>query len=185
MQIKSELRKEFKQKRAGILDKSVKDRQICLEFLKTDLYRNSAQILSYFPYSSEIDTSLINERVLADGKQLYLPRCADKDGNMDFYRVESLNNLCTGAYGIREPDPGLCAKASYFSGAVCVVPGLSFDRRGFRLGYGKGYYDRFLEKFTIITVGLCYNELLSGALPADAHDVPVDYIALQDSFIKV
>lgn len=86
---------------------------------------------------------------------------------------------------MREPDPGLCAKASYFSGAVCVVPGLSFDRRGFRLGYGKGYYDRFLEKFTIITVGLCYNELLSGALPADAYDVPVDYIALQDSFIKV
>ena len=60
--------------------------------------------------------------------------------------------------------------------ALCGGPGLTFDKKGYRLGYGKGYYDRFLEKFTIKSAGLCYNELISESIPADEYDRPVNYI---------
>ena len=183
--VKCELRKAFRAKRAAILNKQEKDQSICSGFLETQLYKNASTILCYASSGSEIDTLPIIRRTLSDGKRLALPRCSDENGNMDFYIVNHLSQLVKGAFGISEPDPAQCEKADGFDNAVCVVPGLSFDRRGYRLGYGKGYYDRFLEKFTFITIGLCYNELLSDVRPTDPFDVPVDYIVLQNSVIKV
>lgn len=183
--VKSELRNALKLKRAAVSDKAVKDLAICNSFLSSQVYKNASQILCYSSSGSEIDTMPVITQAFADGKRLAFPKCRDKNGEMDFYFIENPRQLVAGTFGILEPDPAICEIATGFHNAVCVVPGLSFDLKGHRLGYGKGYYDRFLEKFTFITVGLCYNELLSDALPADKYDVPVDYIALQDAFIKV
>ena len=98
---------------------------------------------------------------------------------MEFYLADSVNDLKQGMYGILEPDTDKCSKITDFSGALCLVPALCYDKKGFRLGYGKGYYDRFLEKFTITTVGLCYNELIKDTLPVDKFDKSVDYIVTQ------
>lgn len=185
MQIKNDLRAEFRQKRARTENKSEKDRLICTGFLNSRLYKNAEEILCYFSTGSEIDTMQIINAVFKDGKRLYLPKCTDLNGNMDFYLVKSLDTLITGSYGITEPDPSLSSRAVCFHNAVCIVPALSFDRFGFRLGYGKGYYDRFLEKFTNISVGLCYNELMSDKLPAESYDQPVDYIFTQSEIISL
>lgn len=183
MQIKSELRAEFKIKRAAIENKSEKDRLICCNFLSSELYVNSNDILCYCSAGSEIDTSLILSNVLKDGKRLFLPKCTDNRGNMIFYQVKDLSLLKVGMFGIKEPSE---SGEPFVNGvnAVCVVPGLSFDHLGHRLGYGGGYYDRFLEKFTIKSAGLCYNKLISDELPAEEHDLPVDYIFTENKVIR-
>lgn len=185
MQIKSKLRKEMKARRAEISNKSKKDKLISDIFLNSELYKNCRLLLCYSSCGSEISTSRIISAAFADGKAVAFPLCLDSCGNMEFYFVASFNDLNRGMYGILEPNTDKCRKITDYSDALCLVPGLCFDLKGFRLGYGKGYYDRFLEKFTIKTVGLCYNELIQNSLPIDKYDVSVDYIITQTGIITL
>lgn len=183
MQIKSELRRLYREKRKTLADKEIKDRQICECFLNSQLYKDSQTLLCYAALKDEINTDRIIERALKDGKKVALPRCSDLNGNMDFYFIKSLSDLSVGAFGIREPDPTAYEKVQDFSNCVCLVPALAFDESGYRLGYGKGYYDRFMKKFIIISVGLCYNEFLKDTLPVENHDEAVDCIATENEII--
>lgn len=180
MQIKSELRRFYRAKRKSLADKILKDRQICESFLNSRLYIDAETILCYAALQDEINVDFIIENALKDGKKVAVPLCTDLNGNMEFYYVNSLSELCEGTYGIREPNPDESEKVDDYSGCICLVPGLSFDKRGHRLGYGKGYYDKFIKKFIIISVGLCYNDLLSDELPAEKHDEAVDFIITEN-----
>ena len=143
--MKNDLRRQFKAKRANIAHKAEKDRLICAHFLSSALYKNAEQILCYSSMGSEPDTFDIIRCAMEDGKKLLLPRCEDKNGNMNFYLIKDVSDLVTGTFGIKEPDIKKCEPVFEFMNALCVVPGLTFDKKGYRLGYGKGYYDRFLE----------------------------------------
>lgn len=180
MQIKSELRCFYREKRKNIVNKDLKDKQICDRFLNSNLYFCSETILCYAALKDEINTDSIIEKALKDGKSVAVPLCTDQNGNMEFYYINSLSELCEGAFGIREPDPDKSIKVDDYSGCLCLVPALTFDKKGYRLGYGKGYYDRFIKKFIIFSAGLCYNELLSDALPAEKHDEAVDFIVTEN-----
>lgn len=181
--MKTELRKKFKKLRADIMDKAVKDKKICASFLKSDIYARAEQIFCYAALHDEINTNLIIDCALKDNKKVALPFCTDLNGNMEYYYIHSAEDLKTGSFGISEPDTEKCEKALNFEKAVCIVPALSFDAYGFRLGYGKGYYDRFLKKFTSVSVGLCYNELMSSRLPVNEFDESVSYIASEDGIV--
>ena len=183
MQIKKELRRFYREKRKSIADKEVKDKRICECFLNSELYKNARTLLCYAALKDEINTDSIIIRALKDGKKVALPRCLDFNGNMDFYYIKSLSELTEGAFGIREPDIHICGKVKNFTDCVCLVPALAYDKNGYRLGYGKGFYDRFFKKFIIISVGLCYNETLSDGLPVEEHDEAVDYIATDHEII--
>ncbi len=116
---------------------------------------------TYVFFIVEIQTDGILHRALAEGKALYLPRCLDDAGQMAFYRVQALEELESGSFGVREPSLAAPQYNMDLDGqALCLVPGLCFDNKGYRLGYGKGYYDRFLAKFRGVTLGLCYNDFL-------------------------
>ncbi|MCI9642765.1 MAG: 5-formyltetrahydrofolate cyclo-ligase [Eubacterium sp.] len=180
MYVKSELRKHFRQKRKNISDKNNKDFLICQTILSSDLFIDASQILCYYPLDDEINTLPVIDAALKCGKKTALPYCMDDNGNMEFYYITSRNDLKTGSFGIMEPDLSVCEKVCDFSSSLCIVPAFSFDRNGFRLGYGKGYYDRFLKKFTFNSIGLCYNNFLSDSLPVDHFDVAVKYIATED-----
>ena len=185
MQIKDELRRLYKEKRKQISDKELKDDLICERFLSSDLYKNAELILCYASLDDEISTDKIIASVLCDGKKLALPLCTDRQGSMAFYLINSLSDISKGAFGIREPNAKLCKRVEDFEHSVCIVPALAFDKNGYRLGYGKGYYDRFLKNYGFISVGLCYNELLCEKLPKDEYDEAVDYIACDDKVILV
>lgn len=185
MQIKNELRKKFKTLRKNISDKSNKDKVVCDSFINSDLFKNAEEILCYYPLKYEINTITIIESALATHKKVALPLCTDENGNMDFYYISGISDLKQGSFSIMEPDIDKCLKCSEFSNAVCLVPALSYDVKGYRLGYGKGYYDRFLEKFTYISAGLCYNELIAEDLPHDCHDKKVDYIYTETKIFKL
>lgn len=183
--MKNELRKKFRILRKELTDKKRKDEAINVNFLNSNIYKCSKQIYCYSALKGEIETALIIKSAFNDNKKVALPVCTDLNGSMDFYYIKSFDDVKIGAFGIMEPDLSKCEIALDFGGAVCVVPALSFDKNGYRLGYGKGYYDRFLEKYTSISVGLCYNSFLSDDLPINEHDKNVDYIFTENNIVQI
>ena len=94
--------------------------------------------------------------------------------------IESLNELVAGPWGLVQPDP---AKANWLEEQavidLVVVPGIAFDRRGHRIGFGGGYYDRFLADLQAVKLGLCYDDLVLQEIPNESHDVPMDIVVAQ------
>lgn len=135
-------------------------------------------VLAYVSFGSEVDTLGVIRTLLGQGRRVAVPRCDEAAHSMAFYEIRTLSELSPGAHGILEPlaagDP---LGTSQMVGSVCLVPGLTFDAAGRRIGYGGGYYDRFLAFYPGHKVGLCRSLQLSCAeLPHDATDVPVDFV---------
>ena len=172
---KKALRVKYKKIRSEIDNKASLDKSICESVLKTKQYKNADRIYVYWSCGSEADTRKIISRALVDGKKVALPKCEDSAGNMRFYYIDSLSDLSVGMYGIAEPTGERLAD-DFTADSLCLVPALSFDYDGYRLGYGKGYYDRFLSNFTGVSMGLCYEACLSKKLPRDIYDKKVNCI---------
>jgi 5-formyltetrahydrofolate cyclo-ligase len=153
--------------------------QILDRFLALREYREADIVYTYVSKPSEPDTTSLIEAALAAGKRVAVPRCLPENVAMEFYEISSLQELEPGSYGILEPNPERNPPAALSDRAVCVVPGLSFDSDGFRLGYGKGYYDRFLAGFGGPTVGLCYSGCVRRSLPRGHYDRPVDVLVTE------
>lgn len=184
MSIKQEFRNKAKLERKNIQDRYLLSSQIANIFLNSNLYKNSKTVLCYSAINDEVDTSLIISKAIQDGKILALPYCVDDNGIMEFNIIEDFNRqTVTGSYGIIEPNINLCKRLETLDNSVIIVPALCFDKRGYRLGYGKGYYDRFLEKHSLISVGLCYNSLVKNEIPIDKYDKPVNFILTESQII--
>ena len=181
---KKALRLKYKTIRSNVKDRALSDRLITESVLKSELYKNADRLYIYWSVASEVHTHNIISRALADGKLVALPRCEDTAGNMQFYYIASLADLSEGMYGITEPTSTFRAD-DYTADSLCIVPALSFDTNGYRLGYGKGYYDRFLSRFKGISMGLCYDECLSEALPYDDYDRKVNYIVTNTKIYEI
>lgn len=185
MQTKQSLRRELKISRRNIENKKEADKKICENLMASDFYKDADTVLFYAALDDEINIDECIKSALSQGKRAALPVCLDDNGNMKFYYINSLKDIKTGFFGVREPDINICEEVMDFSSSVCIVPGIAYDKQGYRLGYGKGYYDRFLKNFTFISLGLCYNELMMDFLPTDEYDISVDYIITQDGLLKV
>ncbi len=181
---KAELRKKFRTVRQK--EKSeYKDRKICRVVIDIIKSENIDVLFVYYPVGSEISTAEIIDYALRKGIIVAFPKCLDGNGTMDFFAADDLKNqLSEGMYSIMEPDISKCSKAVFSKNSVCIVPGLAFDRLGYRLGYGKGYYDRFLCEFKGKSIGLCYNECLCDNLPYDKYDCKVDMIITEKEIIN-
>ena len=172
---KSQLRRLLINRRSSISpeEKAALDAALCQELMlishKSDVW------LLFYPIKNEPDLLAFAEHLLSVGKQVAFPISLTDNCQLDFRLVDSLSQMTAGAYGIPEP-PEYCRKVEDFDGAMCIVPALSYDTRGFRIGYGKGYYDRFLSKHKPMTVGICYGSLICDRLPTDPTDIPVDMI---------
>lgn len=167
---KAALRRALLAKREGLPYREAKSREIRRQVLELPQFHRAKALLLYLSMGSEVDTWGIFEQALAAGKEVFAPRCLDKQGHMAFHRVDSREDLVAGAFGLLEPDPARCPLWQGESGALCLVPGLAFDEEGFRLGYGKGYYDRFLGSRPVEAVGVCFEGLLLPRLPRGPFD---------------
>ncbi len=176
-QKKEQIRNFAKKYRTNLSPEQKEKLDIILQenFLKSDFYKNADTVLAFASKDIEISADLILQSALKDGKTLALPKCREEK-LMDFYILTDLSQLKKGCYGLLEPDKEKCEILSDFENSICLVPGLVFDREGFRLGFGKGYYDRFLEKYNGICAGMCYFKLLENKLPRGFYDKPVDVI---------
>ena len=120
----------------------------------------------------EVGTDAIIEELLAQGKRVYLPRV--EGDAIRFYRIRSLSGLKLSAFGIREPQP--IEPIDPKEAEVIVCPGLAFDKAGNRLGYGGGYYDRYLKDCPAKRIGVCFKEQLFETIPHKENDVPMDAV---------
>lgn len=181
-QLKARLRGELLQKRAALKRRAEKEEAILQAVLELPQYQKARRLLCFVSAGSEPDTRRLLEAALGGGKEVYVPFCPPGEAPMSFYRIERLDSLKPGRFGILEPDPARCPRLEPGSQkeGLCVVPGLAFDLTGRRLGYGKGYYDRFLAEYPIETAGLCFRELVPERLPAEPHDQRVDLLVTEE-----
>ena len=130
---------------------------------------------AYFALGSEVTTELLMERAKIVGKKIALPRV--EEDKITFYEPSSMKSLIRGGrFGIMEPPPyGHISDID-----ILVVPGIAFDKKGNRLGYGKGYYDRLLSGKRTFSIGLAYSFQLLENLPYDRYDKRLDAIASED-----
>lgn len=162
---KQALRREMKIRRAEYMNSEKGVSTLCEKtFLKSDIYKNASVILSYYSFGSEADTHLLIKTALSDGKKIFLPETAD-DFSMKFI-----------SFTDREIYSG--------GGGVCVIPGLAFDLDGGRLGFGKGYYDRFLATHTeLFKVAFCPECSFIDRVPIDENDIYMQIIIKENKII--
>jgi 5-formyltetrahydrofolate cyclo-ligase len=172
---KQELRAWVRQKKRAMTVEEIEARSAALaeKFCETDFYRNAKTIYGYLPYNQEVRTVPMLERALADGKTVAVPKCYGEE--MRFIRMDDLTKVEKGYAGIPEPiEDGPVADDET---ALVLMPGLAFDPQGHRVGYGGGFYDKFLAKEPgHPTVALCYEFQVFDALEVDDYDIPVDLV---------
>ena len=175
---KKQLRKELVNKRNLIENKEEKSKIIADIFLGQEFYTKAQNIMVYSAINSEVSTDIIIKKLFLDKKTVIFPKCAENFRILSV-EIDSENDLERGAYGILEP-----LKNEEFPKEnidLVIIPALSYDNHKNRLGYGAGYYDRFLSEFTGLKIGLCFSELFDKLrLPADEFDIKVDIIITDD-----
>ena len=182
---KSVQRKLYSEKRRVLLQepdrKTALDREIQSRLILSSAYRDADTVLVYVGRENEIATSMIIFAALANHKIAAVPRC-EADGVMQFYRISGMSDLIPGSLGIPEPREG-CEPVTPDEHCLCVCPCLCCDMQGYRLGFGKGYYDRFLSDFGGTAAVLCYADALLPELASEPHDVPVNLI-VTEQFVR-
>ena len=137
------------------------------------LYQQAKSIYGYLPYNQEVRTVPMLRQAQLDGKRVAVPKVYGET-DMRFLWLDDPARIAPGAYGIPEPvDDGPEADDP---AALVLMPGLAFDPQGHRLGYGGGFYDRFLAAEPHPTIALCYAFQLLPQLETEAHDIPVDAV---------
>ncbi len=179
---KNAIREKHKKKRNAITPdkKRELDTKICNRIISLVSFRFAETVLLYAPVNSEIDISPVAEAALAAGKRVAYPRCIPGSLEMEFHYISSLDELTPGTMNILEPSADArkldLEDVDARNKCLCVIPALAFDKRGYRLGYGKGYYDRYLSRFDCVRAGVIYSELLTEKVPNGRFDLKVDFI---------
>ena len=181
---KNSLRDKAKAMRRGMdpVKKAEMDRQITERICSLYQYREAETLLCYVSKPIEVDTIPLLRRALADGKRVACPRCVEGTKQMEFYLIRSLDDLEKRTFGVPEPRVPGCELLTDFSRSLCIVPALMYDLKGYRLGYGGGYYDRFLARYDGYKVGITYRRNILRFLHYGRFDVPVDMIVTESFF---
>lgn len=156
--------------------------QVQYRFIETKVFSAARGLALYSPILNEVATDDVHRVAIAAGKRVYYPRINKK--YLDFVQVNALEDLVPGRFCVLEPVVPETITAPEID--VIVVPGVAFDRRGHRLGFGGGYYDRFLSTGAaeLVKVGLCYDFQLCDMLPEEQHDQRLDYLVTDTELIS-
>jgi len=160
------------------------DHLVRVMFDRLDYYQETSLVLGYLPIYDEINTFPIMREVLLSGKRLALPYLDTRISKMSFYEVTSLSDVTRGSRGLARPpfDAEGPLTNLDFVGSLCLVPGITFDGEGHRMGYGAGYYDEFLKFYPGNKVGLVRSmQLTPYPLPRNEHDIAVDVLVSEGS----
>lgn len=184
--IKKKLRAEAREMRRSISPdrKASLDRKIKNKLLNLWSVREAKAVLCYVSTDIEVDTREFISALLQMGKRVAVPRCEGEKSNMNFYYINSLDELSSGSFGVDEPDPSKHIMIGDTRNCVCIVPAFMFDKQGYRLGYGKGYYDRYLSRYKGSTIGICYADNLVEELFHGKYDRSVDMVVTEKDIIS-
>lgn len=165
-------------------EKLAKDKKIMDRLFSLPEYQKAGMVVTYVSTGLEVDTRRLIEKALKQGKRVAVPKCVPGTRQMKFYMVKSLcDDLALGTFGVLEPLEERCEEVVSFGGSICIVPALLCDFRGYRLGYGGGYYDRFLAGYHHPKICVIYSENIKRRLNHGRFDVPVNTI-VTDNFLR-
>lgn len=184
---KDRIRDLYLEKRRSMSDeeRERRDRKICNLAQGLVSFRHAEVVLFYAPTQYEIDILPLAEIALSRGKQIAFPKCNTEDHSMNYHYVTDLSQLSPDAYGIREPsaDAPIYDLENDRRTAICFVPGAVYDKSGYRIGYGKGYYDRYLNQFSGCKMGVVYSDFIIDRVPRGRYDISTD-ILLTEKGVK-
>lgn len=174
---KQEIREKSRARRQSLPFevRAEQDRRISENVRRLHQYAPCHTLLIYMSTPIEVDTKRIIENAWADGKRVAVPRCIPDTRLMEFHYITSFDDVSAGMFGVMEPHETLPIVTD-FEGCLMIVPAMQFDINGYRLGYGKGYYDRYMSRFCGASAGLCYIEELRRHMYHGRYDKPVDII---------
>lgn len=175
MMDKKELRKTIRERKRAMTQEQIQEKSVRLKqlFCASEAYQKAKTIYGYLPYNQEVRTTAMLEQALADGKRIAVPKVYGDE--MKFIYLDDLSQVEIGYCGIPEPihDTPIGDDPS----ALVLMPGLAFDGEGHRIGYGGGFYDKFLEQEPgHPTLALCYDFQMLPHLDTEEHDIPVDCV---------
>lgn len=172
---KKNLRRSIRERKRAMTPDQIREKSECLGRLlaESELYRQAKTIYGYLPYNQEVRTVPMLERALTEGKQVAVPKVYGDE--MRFVYLTDLTQVSDGYAGI--PEPIADGPVAEDKTALVLMPGLAFDREGYRIGYGGGFYDRFLaQEPEHPTVALCYDFQMFDRLETEEFDIPVDLV---------
>lgn len=145
--------------------------------LNNTFYKKAKSIFCFIGFGSEVNTIGIIEDSLSNGKKVYVPRVRNKE--MKVIRIDSLDNLKPGVFGILEPEEGVELKGDC---DLILMPGVAFTKEGKRLGYGAGYYDKYLAQYNrdTLKIAIAYSIQVIDFIPTEIYDKTVDYIVTEN-----
>lgn len=183
---KDDMRAKYRALRGAIeqSEKARRDAAICRAATSLASYRFAKYVLMYAPTDEEIDIMPVALDALSKGKKIAFPRCHPETRTMDYHIVSSPDELVEGYFGLREPPETFPVFDPASGSAICFVPGLVYDSDGYRLGYGKGFYDRYLTSYGGNAIGVVYSDFIVPAVPRGRFDVTVK-ILLTDKGVIV
>ena len=173
---KKELRKILIEKRKNLPQeyRQHADAQIFQKIIDSDAYQNSSTVFCFVSTKDEINTHPVIEHALNHGKCIVVPKCIKK-GIMHAFRIQSIDDLEPGRYGILEPKEN-CGYVQPQDIDLAIIPCLSCNSKGYRIGYGGGFYDRYLQNQNFIKLIICYELLISEDIPTESFDERADII---------
>jgi len=176
---KNELRELFKAKRLEITDKKQKSQVIMEKIVASSFYKAAHVIAVYASLPFEVDTSVLVLQAFHDHKVVVFPKVENND--LAFYKVAALSELTTrGPLNIKEPVPSFHHLVHKNEIDLMIVPGICFDKKKYRIGYGKGFYDHYLVNNKVHTIGVCFQEqIYDKGIPINDQDVAVDEVISQ------
>lgn len=189
---KKEVRRKYRQYRDGLTEKERKQKSLAIKqgLFASEMFLEAEALYTYVSYGTEVETKGIIKEALAAQKRVFVPKVY-KERRMEFFEIHSLEELGSGFRGILEPEEQIDALASpgLANKELMLLPGLAFDMSGNRLGYGGGYYDAYLARFSrhcFFRLGLCFEcQLLKEASwQIEARDAMVDTILTENGFIR-
>ena len=183
---KSNLRQQAKEFRLALNNEFVEkaSKHACELVISTNEFAQAKSVLIYYPIQNEISPLPLIEASQKAGKTIAFPVCDNSNHSLVFKKANEITDLSKTSFGLYEPQE--CNETIEIDeSTICIVPALVFSKDGHRLGYGKGYYDKFLNSFIGKTIGLSYSALLLENLPNEEHDIPLDIIITESEVLYI
>lgn len=183
MLTKKEIRQQVLKMRRDVTEDQVTELSelICNRICETSAYKEAEKICLYMPIDNEVDVTMLAHKAWEEGKSLWLPKV---NGTlMDFFKFDQDTSFVTGAYGVLEPVSEEILEMD--AKTLVLMPGVAFSADGGRVGYGSGYYDRYLHGHgECMTIAVCYGFQIMEELPLEEHDVKPDVIICENALIE-
>lgn len=162
----------------NMTDNEYKENSIKIKesLLETAEFKEAKTIAITLSRDTEVETRSVIRMCWNIGKTVLVPKCYPREKNMDFRKITNFDQLETAYAGLQEPNPNLTTAFDKADIDLIIVPGVAFTKSGFRIGYGGGYYDRFLTDYTGRKISLAFELQMVSNLPIEEHDLPVEKI---------